>query len=92
MRLAYENMEDVLSDPARFAEAIRAVAQDAYQLRQSPCAAALQMLSRRIELLTSTLGERRGGPIGTWLDSLEREVRSTAVQQGGLSRSMCICA
>ena len=92
MRLALEHTQETLSDPARFAEALRALAQDAYQLRQSPCAAARQMLFRRIELLTSTLGERRGSPIGTWLDNVGREVRSTVVQSGGLSRSMCICA
>jgi hypothetical protein len=81
-----------LSDPARFAQAIRAVAQDAYRLRHSSSEAALWRLSRRIDLLASTLGDRRGGPLGTWLDNLGREVRSAAVHRAELSRPMCICA
>ena len=61
---------NTLSDPARFAQAIRGLARDAHQtLTHSPSAAALRGLSRRIELLASALGDRRGGPLGTWLDS-----------------------
>jgi hypothetical protein len=83
---------DTLSDPARFAQAIRALARDAHQLRQSPSAAALRRLSRRIDLLASVLGDRRGVPVGTWLDNLGREVRSAAVHRAGSSRPMCLCA
>jgi hypothetical protein len=83
---------NALSDPARFAQAIRTLARDAHQLRHSPSAAALRRLSRRIELLSSALDDRRGGPLGTWLDSLGREVRSAAVHRAGSSRPMCICA
>ena len=68
---------NTLSDPARFAQAIRALARDAHQtLTHSPSAAALRGLSRRIDVLASVLGDRRGGPLGTWLDSLGREVRA----------------
>ena len=81
-----------LSDPARFAQAIRAIARDAYQLRHSSSEAALWGLSRRIDVLASALGDRRGGPLGTWLDNLGREVRSAAVHRAGTSRQTCICA
>jgi hypothetical protein len=68
------------SDPAQFAQAIRGLALDAHHtLGHTPSAAALRRLSRRIELLASVLGDRRGGPHGTWLDSLGREVRAAAV-------------
>ena len=84
---------NTLSDPARYAQAIRALALDAHwTLRHSPSAAALRKLSRRIELLSSALGDRRGGPVGTWLGSLGREVRSAAVHRAGSSRPMCTCA
>ena len=77
---------NTLSDPARFAQAIRDLAQDAHQtLTHSPSAAALRGLSRRIEVLSSALGDRRGGPLGTWLDNLGREVRSAAVHRAGPS-------
>jgi hypothetical protein len=92
MKLVLENTPDTLSDPARFAEAIRALAQDAHQLRHSPSAVALWGLSRRIEILASVLGDRRGGPLGTWLDNLDREVRSAAVHLSSSSPPMCICA
>ena len=92
MRLALESREDTLSDPERFAEAIRALARDAHRLRHSPSAAALWGLSRRIEVLASVLGDRRGGPLGTWLDDLGREVRSAAVHRAGSPHPMCICA
>jgi hypothetical protein len=81
-----------LSDPARFAQDIRAVARDAYQLRHSSSEAAVRRLSQRIELLASALGDRRGGPLGTWLDNLGREVRSAAVHRASSSRRMSICA
>ena len=82
-----------LSDPARFAQAIRGLARDAHRtLTHSPSPAALRRLSRRIELLASSLGDRRGGPLGTWLDNLGREVRSAAVHRAGTSRQTCICA
>ncbi len=84
---------NTLSDPTQFAQAIRGLAQDAHRtLRHSPSPTALRGLSRRIELLSSALGDRRGSPLGTWLDSLEREVRSAAVHRAGSSRPMCICA
>src|SRR4051794_25825251 len=69
-----------LSDPTRFAEAIRGLARDAHRtLKHAPSATSLGGLSRRIELLESALGDRRRGPVGTWLDSLGREVRSAPV-------------
>jgi hypothetical protein len=84
---------NTLSDPARFAQAIRALALDAHRtLTHSPSAAALRRLSRRIEFLSSALGDRRRGPLGTWLDNLGREVRSTAVHRVKSSRPMCIYA
>ena len=84
---------NTLSDPTRFAQAIRGLARDAHRtLTHSPSAAGLRRLSRRIKLLTSALGDGRGGPLGTWLDSLGREVRSAAVHRAGSSRPMCICA
>jgi hypothetical protein len=82
-----------LSDPTQFAQAIRGLARDAHRtLTHSPSAAALRGLSRRIELLASALDDRRDGPLGTWLDSLGREVRSAAVHRAESSRPMCICA
>ena len=92
MRFALENLDDALSNPARFAEAIRALAQDANELRHSPSAAARWRVSRRIELLASALGDRREGPVGTWLDNLGREVRCAAVRRGASARPMCVCA
>ena len=84
---------DTLSDPARFARAIRDLAQDAHEtLTHSPSAAALRELSRRIEVLSSALGDRRAGPLGSWLDNLGREVRSAAVRRAGPYRPMCACA
>ena len=62
-------------DPARFAQAIRVLARDVHRSRCSPSAAVRWRLSRRIEALASSLGDRRGGPLGTWLDNLGREVR-----------------
>jgi hypothetical protein len=92
MRLALANRPDTLSDPARFAEAIRALAQDAYQYRRSPSPVALRGLSRRIEILASALGDRRGGPLGTWLDNLGLEVRSAAAQRAASCLPLCNCA
>ena len=84
---------NTLSDPARFAQAIRGLARDAHHmLTHSPSAADLRRLSRRIELLASVLGDRRGGPLGTWLDNLGREVRSAAVHQAESSCPTCLCA
>jgi hypothetical protein len=84
---------NTLSDPARFAQAIRGLARDAHRtLTHSPSPVALRGLSRRIELLASALGDGRGGPLGTWLDNLGREVRSAAVHRAGASRRMGICA
>ena len=84
---------NTLSDPTRFAQAIRGLARDAHRtLTHSPSPAALRQLSRRIELLGSALGDRRGGPLGSWLDNLGREVRSAAVHRAGSHRRMCACA
>jgi hypothetical protein len=84
---------NTLSDPARLAQAIRGLARDAHRtLTHSPSAVALRGLSRRIELLGPALGDRRRGPLGTWLDNLGREVRSAAVHRARSSRPMCICA
>jgi hypothetical protein len=84
---------NTLSDPARLAQAIRGLARDAHRtMTHAPSAAALRGLSRRIELLASALGDRRGGPLGTWLDGLGREVRSAAVRRARTSRRMCISA
>jgi hypothetical protein len=86
---------NAMSDPTWLAQAIREVARDAHQtLRHSPSPAALRRISRRIELLSCALGDRRGGPLVTWLDSLGREVRSAAVHRTrtGSSHPLCSCA
>jgi len=84
---------DVASDPARFAQAIRDLARDAHEtLNHSPSAAALWRLPRRIDALAAVLGDRRGGPLGTWLENTGREVRSAAVHRAGVSHPMCLCA
>jgi hypothetical protein len=70
---------NTLSDPAGFAQAIRHLARDAHRtLAHGPSPAALRRLSGRIERLSFALGDRRGSPIGTWLESLGREVRLAA--------------
>jgi hypothetical protein len=82
-----------LSDPTQFAQAIRSLAQDAHwTLRNSPSPADLRKLSRRIERLSSELGDRSGAPLETWLDSLGQEVKSAAIHRAASSRPMCICA
>jgi hypothetical protein len=82
-----------LSDPARFARAIRDLARDAHRtLTHSPSAVSLRRLSRRIDVLADALGDRRAGPLGSWLDSLGREVRAAAVHRAEASRFLCICA
>jgi hypothetical protein len=87
------NMEiDMLYDPAQFAEAIRTLARDAYRLRHSQSPATLWRLSRRIEVLASALGDRRGGSLGTFLDNLGREVRYAARDRAHESRALCVCA
>ena len=81
--------DDSLWDPDRFAQAIRALARDAHRtLTHAPSSAALWGLSRRVDALAAALGDRHGGPLGTWLDNLGREVRSAA----RASRPMCLCA
>ena len=93
MRLDVEKGEGLLSDPARLAQAIRSLSHHAHRtLKHSPSPAALLKLSRRIELLESALGDRRGGTLGTWLDNLGREVRSAAVHRAESDRRMCACA
>jgi hypothetical protein len=76
-----------LSGSARFARAIRGLARDAHRtLAHAPSPAALRGLPRRIERLASALRDRREGPLGTWLKSLGREVRSAAVYRAGSAR------
>ncbi len=83
---------NTLSDPTRYAQAIRGLAQDAHRtLRHSPSPSALRKLSRRIELLSSALGDRCGGPVGTWLDGLGREVQSAVVHRAGSYNQLYIC-
>jgi hypothetical protein len=80
---------NTLSDPGRFAQAIRALARDAHEaLHHSPSAADLRGLSRRIEVLAAVHGDNPGGSVGTWLDNLGRSVRSAAVHRDEASISM----
>ncbi len=84
---------DTLSDPARFAQAIRDLARDAHQtLTLSPSPLPLCRLSRRIDTLAAALGDRRASQLGSWLDNLGREVRSAAVHRARSSRDNCLCA
>jgi hypothetical protein len=84
---------DTLSDPAQFAQAIRDLARDAHQtLTQSPSAAALRGLTRRIDVLIAVLGNSGGRELRTWLENARREVRAAAVHRAPLSRSLCLCA
>jgi hypothetical protein len=84
---------DTLLDPARFAKEIRWLALDAHRtLRHSPNSADLRRLRRRIELVSSALGERRGRPLETWLDSLGRAVQLAALEGAASYRPMCLCA
>jgi hypothetical protein len=93
MRLAIANGEASLSDPARLAQAIRGLAYDAHRtLTHSPSPAALRKLTRRIEVLSSALGDRQGDPLRAWLDNAGREVRSAAIRRAGASHPMCVCA
>lgn len=84
---------NTLSDPAHFAQAIRGIAHEAHQtMTHTPSPGDLCGLSRRIELLASTLGDRRGGPLGTWLDNLGREVRSAGARRPKKSAIFFICS
>lgn len=84
---------NTLLDPAQFAQAIRSLAEDAHRtLKHGPSPAAVRRLSRRVELLSSVLGDRRDSPIGAWLASVEREVRSAAVRRANLAQRMCLSA
>jgi hypothetical protein len=88
-----KNRESTLSDPARFAQEIRDLARDAHRtLKHSPSPPALRQLCRRIERVSSALGDRRGDPVGTWLDNVRREVQSAAVRGARSSRPLCLCA
>lgn len=85
--------ENTLSDPARFAQAIRALARDAHRtLNHAPSRAALWQLNRRIEILSSALTDRPAGPLRTWLENLGQEVRSAAPRRNRSLRAMCACA
>ncbi len=82
-----------LTDPARFARALRRLARDAHQARSlPPSATARRRISRRIGLLASALGDRGEGPIGAWLDNLGREVGSSAPRPARPRRILCGCA
>lgn len=84
---------NTLSDPTRYAQAIRELAQDAHRtLRHSPSSAALRSLSRRLKLLSSARGDLRDAPVGAWLNGLGRQVHSAAAQRAGSYHPMCICA
>jgi hypothetical protein len=79
---------NMLSDPARFAQAIRELAREAHRtLEHSPTRAAVRRLSRRIECLSSVLadGSERPLPIATWLDNLGREVLSAEGRRGSVN-------
>jgi hypothetical protein len=90
MRSALEHGEASLSDPARFAQAVRDLAHDAHRtLKHSPSPAALRKLSRRIEVLSSALGDRQGGPLKAWLNNAGREVRSAAARRAESYRRLC---
>jgi hypothetical protein len=83
----------MLLDPACFAQEIRGLALDAHwTLTTSPSPAALRGLSRRIDLLSTALGDRRSGPLGTWLASVGREVRSASVRGARKTRRLCAYA
>jgi hypothetical protein len=83
---------NTLSDPARFAQSIRGLAYDAHRtLTHSQSPSALRRLARRIEVLTSALGDRPVGPLRAWLDNAGREVRSAAAHRAGSSRPVCVC-
>lgn len=74
---------NTLPDPARLAQAIRGLARVAHEtLTHSPSPAGLRRLSRRINTLTESLGDSRGGQLGAWLDNLGREVRSAPCRGG----------
>jgi hypothetical protein len=93
MGLVLEMKNASLSDPARFAQAIRDLAHDAHRtLKNSPSPAALRELARRVEHLSSVLGDRQGDPLKAWLDNAGREVRSAALRRAGASRPVCLCA
>jgi hypothetical protein len=93
MGLVLEKKNASLSDPGRFAQAIRDLAYDARRtLKHSPSPAALRELSRRIELLSSVLVDRRRDPLKVWLDNVGREVRSAAVRRAVATSPVCRCA
>ena len=93
MRLTLKKKEDTLSDPARFAQAIRGLAYDAHRtLTHSPSPAALRRLARRIESCRLPSGTAAAARSGAWLDNLGREVRSAAAHRTEASRPMCLCA
>lgn len=74
-------MINTLSDPVRFAQALRGLAADAHRelrLAKTPSPAVLRDLTRRINRLSCALGDRREGPLATWLDNVARQVRSAA--------------
>lgn len=93
MRLALEQKEALLSDPARFAQAIREIAYETHRtLKHSPSRAALRRLARRINILSAVLQDRQDVPLQAWLENAGREVRYAAAHQARSSRPTCLCA
>ena len=84
---------DTLSDPARFAQAIRGLAHDAHRtLKHSPSPAALRRLSRRIELLASALGDRRERPARDLAGQPRPRGAVCRRPPGRVMPPMCACA
>lgn len=82
-----------LSDPAHFARALRDVARETHEaLKHEPTPARLGQLSRRLDALTTALGDRHQGPLGAWLENAGRQVRSAAIQRDRAARRLCRCA
>ncbi|WP_435017578.1 hypothetical protein TA3x_005193 [Tundrisphaera sp. TA3] len=77
-------------EPTSFAQAIRDLARDAHRALSLPSSpATLWHLARRADCLGSSLGDRRSGPPGAWLDSLGRRLRTAALERAGAARQFC---
>ncbi len=80
-----------VSDPARFARAIREVARDAHETLTHPAPPrAFRELSRRIEILLNALGENQGAPVRAWLERLGRDVDLSAKARHRSCRAFCL--
>ena len=83
---------DTLSDPARFAQAIRDLARDAHEtltalaLRGGPAGALPPHRGARVR------PRRSRGPARDLAGNLGQEVRSATVRRDETSRTMCLCA